>query len=49
MRYSAKVLVDLRDRRGDILSLRVLFVSSGFGLLVGVWSGLSWTGEEEER
>ena len=49
LRASARVLVDLRESSLDFLGKSVLFRFSRLGLLVGVWSRLSWTGEEEEE
>ena len=39
----------LRERHEDFLGPNTLFGSYGLCLLVGVWSGLSWTGEKEEE
>ena len=40
-----RVLVVLRERHEDLLDPSALFGLSGMGLLVGVWSELSWNGE----
>ena len=41
--------MDLRERRVDFLGPNPSFGSFGLGLLLGVLSGLSWTGKEEEE